>query len=163
MKQITFILAILFTINASSAAAQASGELDPVFEAYFSIKDALVKSDAATATGIGLLNAIERVKTDKLSAAERDAWTKALPGLTAPANAIAGTRDLEKQRVQLAKLSEALYPVAKAAKPGLIYYQHCPMYLNGKGANWLSRDKAIKNPFYGTRMLTCGSTKEEIK
>ncbi|HNK84737.1 MAG TPA: mercury transporter, partial [Flavobacteriales bacterium] len=41
-----------------------------------------------------------------------------------------------------------------------IYLDHCPMY-NG-GADWLSREKAIKNPYYGSSMLTCGSVKETI-
>ena len=33
----------------------------------------------------------------------------------------------------------------------------------GKGANWLSKENAVKNPYYGSQMLTCGSTVETIK
>jgi hypothetical protein len=28
-----------------------------------------------------------------------------------------------------------------------------------KKASWLSNDKAIKNPYYGSAMLTCGNVK----
>ena len=38
-----------------------------------------------------------------------------------------------------------------------IYIQHCPMADNNKGADWLSLNKAIKNPYFGDKMLHCGS------
>jgi Protein of unknown function (DUF3347). len=43
------------------------------------------------------------------------------------------------------------------------YYQYCPMTNGGKGANWLSKENANKSPYYGSQMLTCGSTVETIK
>ena len=39
-----------------------------------------------------------------------------------------------------------------------IYKQYCPM----KKTNWLSNEKAIKNPYYGNAMLTCGNIAETI-
>jgi hypothetical protein len=30
-------------------------------------------------------------------------------------------------------------------------------------ANWLSKENAVKNPYYGSQMLTCGKTVETIK
>jgi hypothetical protein len=42
-----------------------------------------------------------------------------------------------------------------------VYYDHCPMYKGG--ADWLSQEKPIKNPFYGSMMLSCGSVQETIK
>lgn len=44
-----------------------------------------------------------------------------------------------------------------------IYYQFCPMANDGKGANWLSKENVIKNPYYGSEMLHCGKTVEIIK
>jgi hypothetical protein len=37
------------------------------------------------------------------------------------------------------------------------------MFNDGKGANWLSKENAIKNPYYGSSMLSCGKTTETIK
>jgi len=34
---------------------------------------------------------------------------------------------------------------------------------DGKGANWLSKESSIKNPYYGSKMMRCGSTVETIK
>ena len=45
-----------------------------------------------------------------------------------------------------------------------VYYQHCPMYNQKKGgADWLSLDKAIKNPYLGSKMLTCGSIAQTLE
>ena len=57
-----------------------------------------------------------------------------------------------------------MYELAKVSKQAVpVYYQRCPMFNNGKGANWLSKESAIKNPYYGNKMLTCGSVTETIK
>ena len=34
---------------------------------------------------------------------------------------------------------------------------------NGKGANWLSKENKVQNPYYGSVMLTCGKVVETIK
>ncbi|PKP34687.1 MAG: hypothetical protein CVT98_10650 [Bacteroidetes bacterium HGW-Bacteroidetes-15] len=44
-----------------------------------------------------------------------------------------------------------------------IYVQHCPMADNNKGADWLSSEKEIKNPYFGSSMLKCGEVTKEIK
>jgi len=44
-----------------------------------------------------------------------------------------------------------------------IYVQHCPMADNNKGADWLSYEKEIRNPYFGSSMLTCGEVTKEIR
>ena len=43
-----------------------------------------------------------------------------------------------------------------------LYQTFCPMYNNKKGAIWLSETDEIKNPFYGSKMLTCGKVQKQI-
>ena len=43
-----------------------------------------------------------------------------------------------------------------------LYQDFCPMYNDGKGANWISEIEDIQNPYYGNKMLTCGEIKKEI-
>lgn len=43
-----------------------------------------------------------------------------------------------------------------------VYLDYYPKYDGGKGGNWLSKEKGIKNPFYGKFMLTCGKVIEII-
>lgn len=140
--------------------------LKNVYELYFNLKDALVKSDAgaASSSAVQLVKVLKEVPMDKMDHNSHIVWMKQLPILEAASGQIAKAKDITKQREAFAKLSAAMYEVAKAFESDeTLYYQNCPMYDNGKGANWLSRDKAIKNPYYGNKMLTCGSTIETIK
>ena len=43
-----------------------------------------------------------------------------------------------------------------------IYIQHCPMANNDKGADWISLEKEILNPFFGKTMLKCGFITDTI-
>jgi Cu(I)/Ag(I) efflux system membrane fusion protein len=43
-----------------------------------------------------------------------------------------------------------------------LYVQHCPMADNNEGAYWLSREKDIRNPYFGSKMLRCGSVKQML-
>jgi Cu(I)/Ag(I) efflux system membrane fusion protein len=44
-----------------------------------------------------------------------------------------------------------------------LYIQFCPMANDDKGGYWLSTEKEIKNPYFGSKMLKCGEVKQEIK
>jgi len=71
----------------------------------------------------------------------------------------------EKQRLVFSTISSAIYGLVKAAglKNVAIYQEHCPMAFNEKGANWLSDDIDIKNPYFGKKMLECGEVIDSIK
>lgn len=151
--------------QSNSSEKKAASQLNPVFDNYLSLKDALVNTDAGTssAKAVSLVKAIQNVEMGKLSNEEHTVWMKVLKDLTTQAEKIAATKDISKQRDSFARLSENIYVLAKVSKQNkTVYYQHCPMFNNGKGANWLSKEEAIKNPFYGNKMLTCGSVQETI-
>lgn len=144
---------------------QNTPQLKAVFDSYFSVKDALVKTDAATSSAKAneLVKAIKAVEMTKLSTEEHTVWMKVMKELTANTEKIATSKDVAKQRETFALLSKNMYELAKVSKQEIpVYYQHCPMYNNGKGANWLSKEEAVKNPYYGSKMLTCGSVQETI-
>ncbi|MEP7095409.1 MAG: DUF3347 domain-containing protein [Flavobacterium sp.] len=141
---------------------QGSSQLKPVFDNYFAMKDALIKSDAkATSTKAKeLLSALGAVKMDKLKTAEHTVWMKVMKKITADTKSISSNQDLKKQREAFKSLSKNTYELIKASNPTeTVYYQYCPM----ADANWLSKEKAIKNPYYGSSMLTCGNVVETIK
>ena len=37
---------------------------------------------------------------------------------------------------------------------------HCPMALDGEGADWIQEGEETANPYYGSEMLRCGSLTE---
>jgi hypothetical protein len=72
--------------------------------------------------------------------------------------------NITHQREHFALLSNDIYDLAKAFGAEQVLYRfYCPMVDNGKGAYWISETKEIKNPYFGKKMPTCGSIKEEIK
>lgn len=145
---------------------QHKNALSAVFDNYFAIKDALVKTDGETAStnAKNLFTAINDVKIDKLSMDIHMAWMKVLEYLKKDAESIAETKDVSYQRDHFTTLSKNIYEVMKISKQETpTYHQFCPMANNGKGASWLSKESAIKNPYYGSQMLSCGKTVETIK
>ncbi|HET8803564.1 MAG TPA: DUF3347 domain-containing protein [Aequorivita sp.] len=144
---------------------QDTNPLSAVYDSYFTVKDALVKTDGATASANAqnLLAAINNVKMEKLSMDVHMAWMKVMENLKKDAEQITDTKEINLQRDYFISLSKNLYEVMKISKEETpTYYQFCPMANDGKGANWLSKEEEIKNPYYGSQMLNCGKTVDTI-
>jgi copper chaperone CopZ len=141
-------------------------QLKPVFDNYFLLKDALVKTDGKVASSLSkdLLVSLSSVNMGKLEMDVHMVWMKVIKNLTADTKTISETQDIKKQRTVFMSLSKNMYDLIKVAKYETpVFYQFCPMANGGKGANWLSKDNAIKNPYYGSQMMSCGKTVETIK
>lgn len=140
-------------------------QLKEVFDSYFAVKDALVKTDGTLAAtkAVLLLNSINAVKMENLTKEEHSEWMKVMKELSFDAEHISETKDAGHQRDHFTSLSKNMYSVMKVSKQETpTYYQFCPMANKGKGANWLSRENIVKNPYYGSKMLGCGKTVETI-
>ncbi len=150
----------------TTPAVKSISQLKPVFDNYFALKDALVKTDATSASAKArtLLAAIKAIKMSDLNTEEHTVWMNVNKKLLAETELIIGYKDVKKQRVSFITLSKHMYNLLKSSNyESDVYYQFCPMANDGKGANWLSKEKAVKNPYYGNEMLTCGKVVEVIK
>lgn len=156
MKSI-FLIAFIATVFVQEGFAQdnAKSRSLPLLSSYYNLKDALVSSNAdAAAAGAALfVKALNAAGKEIVNDSTREV-------LSGDAGAIAKTKDLTVQRVKFATLSANMFALAKTVKLSSqpVYQQYCPM----KKASWLSDNKAIKNPYYGSAMLTCGSVKETL-
>ena len=158
MKNTCFLLATVgLSLMLTVSVAQPSVSM---LTAYYGVKDALVASSVtnATAQAAKLVTALETMPTTKLAAATK----KALATARTQAVALSKTTDLDTQREAFEGLSASMIALAKATKPEKAYVQFCPMAAEGKGASWLSNTREIRNPYYGSKMLKCGSVNEEI-
>lgn len=156
----------LLSTDQSKAAVQNQDELTNLFDKYFEVKDALVKTDGKTAAlkAKNLFDAINSVDMARLTPEQHKVWMAVKSELSEDAEHISDTGDAKHQRDHFVTLSTAIYKLQKVSKANVpVYYQFCPMANGGKGANWLSREKAVKNPYYGSQMLTCGKTVETIQ
>lgn len=141
-------------------------QLKPVFEAYFALKNALVKSESKTASAkaLQLKKVVDKTDMEKLNSEQHEVWMKVFSTIGKTAADISRSSDIEAQRKDFAKLSENMIQLANVAElETTVYQQHCPMFNDGKGADWLSTSNTIKNPYYGPEMLTCGKTVKTIK
>lgn len=140
------MLAAAILFGSSAFAQHTKSHLDN----YINIKTALVNSDAKAA-GVATGTFLEALKSDG------DFTQKA--ALLKAAEKLSKTGDnLEKQRAAFNDVSTAMWALVqgsdKVNQP--VYYQYCPM----KKSYWLSMEKDIKNPYYGSSMLTCGKVAE---
>lgn len=123
------------------------------YEHYTDLKDALVASNETETKKAAdqLQKALASVKGGKKASDE--------------AARVANASSLDDQRVAFSGLSSEMATLVKGGKlsMGEVYLEYCPMANNNEGAYWLSNEKAIKNPYFGDKMLNCGSVKETIQ
>ena len=116
---------------------QKSNQLTPVFDNYFELKDALVRTNPSMASEKSkeLLSAIKSVKMDELETDVHNVWMKVLKNLQEDATHIADSKDVARQRDLFMSLSKNMYELTKVSKyEQPVYYQFCPMADNGNGA-----------------------------
>jgi len=78
--------------------------------------------------------------------------------LVAGAKKLAAAVDIAAARTAFGELSTALTAYAEKTKSGFgpdVRLAYCPMV----DKPWLTKDKTIRNPYYGASMLTCGNFK----
>lgn len=153
-------------VETNSTILQNDNQVKSVFENYFLVKDALITSNGnnTAAAAKELISTINNVKMDKLEMEVHMAWMSVVNTIKKDAENIATTKDIKIQRDHFTTLSKDMYALIKVSKYETpVYYQFCPMFNEGTGANWLSKENAIKNPYYGSMMLSCGKTVETIK
>ncbi|MEO6682073.1 MAG: DUF3347 domain-containing protein [Ginsengibacter sp.] len=166
MKKLFLFVALLATVFTQNSIAQLvpdnredttnQAQLTQLLHAYFQVKNALVEGNSTTTAlqAQSFLKIANGISNRTISEGSRNALVK-------DAGAISETKDINKQRAVFANLSTNMYALAKSLKLATepIYYDYCPM----KKVYWLSSDKAIKNPYYGSAMLTCGKVIDTIK
>jgi Cu(I)/Ag(I) efflux system membrane fusion protein len=142
-------------------------QLDVVFQDYINIKDAFVLTDAkkVNETAKQMAKNLKKVKMSLLKKPKaHEVWMPNAKIIKESLQSLVSESDIEKQRATFISLSNAMTKViASFGTNKEVYVQHCPMANDNKGADWLSFDKAIKNPYFGDKMLQCGSVEQTIK
>ncbi|QYA26680.1 DUF3347 domain-containing protein [Gramella sp. MT6] len=126
------------------------GMTGKIWHNYLEMKIALTNEDASQVKDVA--------KSMEESFTEERAEMKSLAGQ------IASTDDIEKQRELFSKFTEKAGSMfEEALSGGTIYKKFCPMAFNNKGAYWYADVEEINNPYFGEKMLNCGSVKKTIK
>lgn len=135
----------------------------PVLDDYYQVKDALVAGDAgAAATAAGeMLQAIGGFDMKSMTPEGHTAFMDLKDKLAYDARHISESKDINHQREHFTSLSANLIKLTKKINlsPKPIYEDYCPM----RKAYWLSSDAAIKNPYFGSTMPSCGKVAATIQ
>lgn len=138
--------------------------LQDVFDAYALTQQALADddNDAALAGYARLADAAAAILDD----GAKDAPTMVTETLQTIRNAerrAADAGNIETARFAFLPLSNALIALLEhypdASETPLVHI-FCPMAVDDAGAGWLQRDEAVRNPYFGEAMLTCGGVRK---
>lgn len=155
------------TTQTTVATAPGTASIKGIVSGYLQLKNALSNDNGKDAAigGKALSDALQKLDTAALTADQKKAYADLQDDMKEHAEHIGMNADkIAHQREHFEMLSKDMYDLVKIFPSGqTLYKDFCPMYNGGKGANWISETKEIKNPYLGKKMPTCGEMKEEIK
>jgi len=155
------------TSTETAVTQQAASPVKDIVNGYLQLKNALANdngNDAATA-GNTMVTAFGQLNKLALPADKKKTYEDIESDAKEHAEHIGKNgSNIKHQREHFDMLSKDMYELVKTFGAGQpLYYDHCPMYNNNKGADWISEKKEISNPYLGKEMPTCGTVKEELK
>ncbi len=140
-------------------------QLSALTKSYLPIKERMVASQVADDVLLqSLRQGLTQVDMSLVKDEAHQYWMEQMDALSTHLDGVADAASVEEQQERLRFLSQALINTLTAfgVADDTFYVQHCPMAFDGAGANWLSEEAAIRNPYYGEAMLTCGSTMDTL-
>jgi hypothetical protein len=138
--------------------------------AYTGVKDALVASDTtkASAAARQLSVAADSLKVDQIQGDStgilKETAVNYASTISSSAQALALEGTIAAKRKEFEMIAEALWNLTRTVKYSSqkLYWQYCPMAFNNRGANWVSTEAEIRNPYFGSEMLECGSIQDSL-
>ena len=146
--------------------AKAKKELEPIFNEYFKLKDALVDDNLSKAVSAtqDMSSVLSKVNMSEFIGMAHNVWMKHSSVINKELAKATGTNEIGKMRVLFKNISDQMIILARTfgSINQTVFVNYCPMAHNDQGAEWLSTEKEIKNPYFGASMLKCGEVKQEI-
>ena len=155
------------TVPAADISTKTASSVKEIVDDYLQMKNAFSKDNDkdAAAAGDAMVKAFANFNTSILTSGQSKIYTDTQDDAKEHAEHIGSNGgNIKHQREHFDMLSKDIYQLVKTFGGGQkLYYDHCPMYNNKKGAYWLSETKEIANPYLGMAMPTCSTVKEELK
>jgi hypothetical protein len=156
-----------------------NSSIDNIMQSYHQVKNAFVDGDTArvkenTVTFVSLLDSIPLSELKSDTAMIFESASETIADLRRNAQSLLEQNNITEMRKDFSMVTEMLYPAFFKTinyEGEKLYLQHCPMAFNGdQGANWISNELEIVNPYLGKNhpkykgtMLHCGEIKDTIK
>lgn len=150
--------------SAKAISINNSNSTSGIIDAYLAVKDALVADNQATtaAKSSDLVAALESFDIATAKANDPEELERLQEDALRISKSLS-SGDIAAQRENFQMLSGTMKDLLKiAGTDRTLYHQYCPMYKNNTGGMWLSASEEIKNPLFGSSMLTCGRVEETL-
>lgn len=137
-------------------------DVTQLIDDYLSLKDALVKDDTEEASKASqkLAASASAFDAGMMGASKQTEISSMLEVIQANSERISAGK-IKEQRNHFERVSQDFAELLQmTGSDRTLYQQYCPMYDSNKGGVWLSDSKEIRNPLFGSSMLTCGSVTE---
>lgn len=141
-------------------------ESTAIIDGYLQLKNALVADDGTGASKAAgkLLTAFQNFDAGRFTLAQQKEIADIVEDAVTQVEHIAENADkIDHQREHFVVLSNDLRDfINLAGTDKKLYQDFCPMANDDKGAIWLSETEKIKNPYLGSKMLSCGTVQKEF-
>jgi Cu(I)/Ag(I) efflux system membrane fusion protein len=160
-KKLITLVALLISGNLFAHSDEFKPEfVQSLIKPYSTVQAALASDDLEQAQ-IGATAFAEAMKQAPKVEDEKES----VDAFVSPANQIANAASIADARQAFIELSgemESLVSHVGIIGKDKLYVAKCPMANGNKGATWIQSDKTINNPYFGSKMLRCGSVTKQI-
>lgn len=158
---------IVLKADKTTISAEAKTSLQPLYENYFEFKDALTKDDFISAKKalLAFEKSFNKINMSVFKGESHKVWMNYQTELKKQTLHATHIENIKELRMSFEPISNVMIAMTKAFNPlnNSTYVQFCPMANSDKGANWLSKENKVVNPYFGASMIKCGEVKEIIK
>lgn len=141
-----------------------NSEAEKILADYMTLKNALVETNkkAAASAGKKLESSLKNFKVNSYTSKEKQELTDIKESAIEHAEHISRS-EMDHQREHFEMLTKDITDMVTITGTNhTLYQQFCPMYNDNKGGQWLSMEKEIRNPYFGSKMMKCGKVQKEI-
>ena len=144
-----------------------AAKIRELLDAYLALSTALAGDDAekSKAAITTVPTALKQANAAEYPNAFAKIWSPVGERLTDAVKKLSAASDIAEMRVAFQPLSNELIALLSRSHIeglGPIYRAHCPMAFDFTGASWLTREKHIRNPYFGAQMLKCGTIEQTL-
>ena len=131
------------------------------------MKEALANDDfeKAKENGGSMYTALSKIEGPLFKGKAKEIWASQSGLLIKSTQHLEHMEDIEAIREVFIEISSAMIAIVESFDPisTIVYVQYCPMADENQGADWVSQEKEIRNPYFGATMLRCGEVIKEVK
>lgn len=155
-------------IDKSKVPSEFKLQLGEVVEKYLHLKNKLVEDNSNNLNQVkAIQKSLNNVDMSLVLGDAHNSWMKANTNMNKYLNSLSKSVNIDEQRNIFLSLSNSLADISQLLGVEMrdnksLYLEFCSMADDKKGGYWLSTEKEISNPYFGSDMLGCGELIKEI-